>query len=157
VVLTELALLRDEISRDISAVLESGRSSAPNAEVAPTLPPVLPPAPRAAGPITRVDLRPVAPCAPDADCGFRMQVMLQPQPQPQPVSWQFQIVDRCTGGVVTVPGGTLTVPPDGDRADAVSTVGLPEGGALAVTALITQPAAAASGAVPVPAVGGCGS
>ena len=157
VVLTELALLRDEISRDISAVLESGRSSAPTEEVAPTLPPVLPPAPRAAGPIARVDLRPVQPCTPDADCEFRMQVMLQPRPEPQSISWQFQIVDRCTGGAVVVPGGTLTVPPDGDRADAVSTVALPRSGAVAVMALINQPATAASGAVPVPAVGGCGS
>lgn len=157
VVLTELALLRDEINRDVNAVLESGRSSAPAEEVAPTLPPVVPPAPPAAGPITRIDLRPVQPCVPDADCPLRMQVMLQPRPEPQSVSWQFQIVDRCSGGAVTVPGGTLTVPPDGDRADAVSTVALPAGGALAVMALITQPATAASRATPVPAAGGCGS
>jgi hypothetical protein len=54
-----------------------------------------------------------------------------------------------------VPGGTITVPPQGDRADVVSTLELPPAKALAVMAITNQPFIAASEAVYVPAAGTC--
>jgi hypothetical protein len=155
VVLIEIAFLRDEISRDIEAVLDAGRSGS-TVTTTPTLPPVPRPAPDAVGTISRVDLRPVTPCTPDAGCALRVQVTLQPQAAPQTITWDFRVVDRCTGETVTVPGGTVTVPPHGDRADVVSTVGLPPADALAVMAVTNQPFTAASAAVNVPAPGACG-
>jgi hypothetical protein len=155
VVLIEIAFLRDEISRDIEAVLDAGRSG-PTVTSTPTLPPVPRPAPAATGTISRVDLRPVTPCTPGAGCALRLQVTLQPQAAPQTITWDFRVVDRCTGEAVTVPGGTVTVPPHGDRADVVSTVGLPPADALAVMAVTNQPFTAASAAVNVPAPGACG-
>ena len=156
VVLIEIAFLRDEISRDVQAVLEAGRSGT-TVTTTPTLPPVARPAPAVAGTISRVELRPVTPCTPDAGCALRLQVTLQPQAEPQTITWDFRVVDRCTGEAVSVPGGNVTVPPHADRADVVSTVGLPPADALAVMAVTTQPFAAASAAVNVPAPGACGS
>lgn len=156
-VLIEIALLRDEIGRDVQTVLEAGRSRATATGAPPTLPPVVPPAPTAAGTINRIELRPVTPCAPDATCALRMQVMLQPRPEPQTVTWDFRILDRCSGVAVGVPGGTVTVPPHGDRADLVSTVELPQADALAVLAVTSGPFTAASEAVNIPATGTCGT
>jgi hypothetical protein len=156
-VLVEIAFLQDEIGRDVQAVLEAGRAGPASETSAPTLPPVVPPAPAAAGPINAVALRPVGPCTPDATCALRMQVLLQPQAEPQTVTWEFRVIDRCTGAEVTVPGGTVTVPPHGVRADVVSTVGLPRGEALAVLAVTSSPSSAASTAVSIPANGVCGS
>jgi hypothetical protein len=156
VVLMEIAFLRDEIGRDVQAVLEAGRSRS-TATSTPTLPPVVPPAPTAAGTINRVDLRPIMPCTPDTACALRMHVTLQPRAEPQAITWEFRILDRCTGAAVTVPGGTVTVPPHGDRADVVSTVGLPPADALAVLAITSQPFTAASSAVHVPTASACGT
>jgi hypothetical protein len=83
-------------------------------------------------------------------------VTLQPQAEPQTITWDFRVVDRCTGEAVNVPGGTVTVPPHADRADVVSTLGLPPGDALGVLAVTNQPFTAASAAVNVPAPGACG-
>ena len=155
VVLTEIAVLRDDIARDVQAVLDAGRSGSAATDDAPALPPVVPPAPAATGTITAVDLRAVAPCRPDAVCQVRTQVMLQPLPEPQTVTWAFQVLDRCTGAAATLPGGTVTVPPDADRADAVGAVALPPGDALAVLALTSLPATTASAPLLVPADGAC--
>lgn len=155
VVVIEIAFLRDDIGRDVTAVLEAGRSAVTATGTAPALPPVVPPAPTAAGTITGVDLRPIQPCAPGAECVLRVQVLVQPQAEPQTIAWDLRILDRCTGESVTAPGGTVTVPPHGDRADVVSTVGLPDGEALAVMAVTTLPHTAASAAVHVPESGAC--
>jgi hypothetical protein len=162
VILVEIAVLGEGINRDIQAALDAGRSETTATTSAttgaPELPPVIPPAPTAAGSITRVDLRPVQPCTPDADCALRIRVLLQPRPEPQKLVWDFRILDRCTGASVTAAGGTVTVPPNGDRADVVGTVPLPQGEALAVMALVSWPATTASPAVAVPAAGGgCGT
>ncbi|GAA5128050.1 hypothetical protein [Pseudonocardia adelaidensis] len=147
IVVTEIAFLHDQINQDVQTVLDAGRSGA--STDAPPLPPVAPAAPPAAGTITRVDLRPVQPCTPGGGCALRTQLAVAAQPQPQTITWDLRIVDRCTGAASTAPGGTVTVPPDADRADAVSTVALPEGRALAVVAVTNQPFVAASGPVAV--------
>jgi hypothetical protein len=57
--------------------------------------------------------------------------------------------------LTAAPGSAATVPPYGDRLDAVVTVSLPEASALAVTAVTDQPFTATSAAVPVPEDGAC--
>jgi hypothetical protein len=158
VVVIEIALLRDTITRDIETVLEAGRSgsAAPTTSTQAFLP-VAPAAPTAAGTVTGVDLRAVNQCTPDAECPVRLQVALQPTAEPQTVTWGFQVFDRCTGATTTVPGGEVTVPPDGDRAVAVVSVALPPGEALAVLARTDLPSTAASAPVLVPSEASCGT
>jgi hypothetical protein len=157
VVVIEIALLRDTITRDIEAVLEAGRSGSQAPTSTQAFLPVAPVAPTAAGTVTRVDLRAVNQCTPDAECAVRLQVALQPTAEPQTVTWGFQVFDRCTGATTTVPGGEVTVPPDGDRAVAVVSVALPPGEALAVLARTDLPSTAASAPVLVPSEASCGT
>jgi hypothetical protein len=157
VVVIEIALLRDTITRDIEAVLEAGRSGSAAPTSTQAFLPVAPVAPPAAGTVTGVDLRAVNQCTPDAACAVRLQVALQPTAQPQTVTWGFQVFDRCTGATTTVPGGEVTVPPDGDRAVAVVSVALPPGEALAVLARTDLPSPAASAPVLVPSDASCGT
>jgi hypothetical protein len=154
-VVIEIAFLRDDISRDAMAVLEAGRSGATATSAPPALPPVVRPAPAAAGTISSVDLRPIQPCVPGAGCALRVHVMVRPQAEPQTITWDLRVLDRCTGEFVTAPGGTVAVPPHGDRADVVSVVQLPEAEALAVLAITNLPFTAASAAVHVPERGAC--
>ena len=44
------------------------------------------------------------------------------------MTWSYQVVDRCTGPTVIAPGGTVTVPPQADRAAAVGVVAAPAPG-----------------------------
>jgi hypothetical protein len=81
--------------------------------------------------------------------------MVRPQAEPQTITWDLRVLDRCTGEFVTAPGGTVAVPPHGDRADVVSVVQLPEAEALAVLAITNLPFTAASAAVHVPERGAC--
>jgi hypothetical protein len=68
------------------------------------------------------------------------------------VTWSFHAVDRCTGTSVIAPGGTVTVPPLADRAVAVGVVALPPSLGVALVAVTSTPATAASPAV---VVGSC--
>lgn len=155
VVMLEIVLLQDKINRDVELLLQAGRTGTVDTSAdEPELPPVDPPAPAAAGPITSVGLRALQPCSPGEDCEVGLRVMLAPRPEPQVVNWTFQVVDRCTGETTQLPGGTLTVPAGGDRVDAVDTVPLPPGSASAVLAVTGAPAEAASDPVPIPADGG---
>jgi hypothetical protein len=156
VIAIEFAFLHEQIARDVEALLDAGRTGSATSEASVGAPaPVVPPALPTAGAVTAVDLRAVRQCAPGKGCEARLQVRLRPRAEPQTVDWTFQVVDRCTGAVVTVPGGTVTIPPNGDRVDAIDTVALPAGEALAVLALTGAPATAASAPLPVPAQGSC--
>jgi hypothetical protein len=145
VVLLEVAFLRDKIAGDIGLLLDAGRGgSAPFAAPAPDGLPIVPPAPAAAGGVHGIDLRALAQCTPGAPCALRLLVRLDPGADPQVVTWSYVITDRCTGATVTAPGGTVTVPVQGERAAAVGTVALPAAKAVAVVAVTDAPAAAAS-------------
>ncbi|WP_138760008.1 hypothetical protein [Modestobacter altitudinis] len=147
-VVVEVALVRDDIAADIELLLDAGRSgsAASTASERDGLP-IAPPAPAAAGSVAAVDLRPLAPCAPAAPCTLRLLVRLVPGPDPQTVTWSYRLVDRCTGAATTVPGGTVTVPAGGQRAAAVGTVALPDQPSVAVIAVTSSPATAASAPV----------
>jgi len=153
VVLLEVAVLRDDIAADIRLLLDAGRSGSETSDAPePDGLPVVPPAPAAAESVTAVDLRPLGQCAPGAPCSLRLLVRLAPAAEPQVVTWSYRTVDRCTGTTTTAPGGTVTVPPQGDRAAAVGTVVLPASPAVAVLAVTDLPAVAAS---PPVSVGSC--
>jgi len=163
VVSLEFALLHERLTQDLQLLLGSGRSgqeaTAPAGPVPVNLPPVPRPAPASAGAIGGLDLRALEPCLPGAPCAVRVLVQLHSQPQPvdqQPapprgVRWSFQVIDRCTGSQRSVPGGVVSAAPGDDQVQAVSTVPLPPGRALAVIAVTSEPATVASGALAVPA------
>lgn len=156
VIAVEFAFLHDQIARDIAALLDAGRTGSTTSDASAREPaPVVAPAPPTAGAVTAVDLRTLGPCAPGQACEARVQVRLRPGPGPQTVDWAFQVVNRCTGTVVVLPGGTVTIPPNGDRADAIDALALPPGDALAVLALTGAPDTAASAPVSVPAQASC--
>ncbi|HEV7187560.1 MAG TPA: hypothetical protein VGN28_06650 [Blastococcus sp.] len=153
VVVGEVVFLRDHITADVGLLLDAGRGGGkPSVAPAPADRPLVAPAPAAAGNVAAVDLRPLARCAPGAACTVRLLVRLVPTPGPQVVTWSFVVVDRCTGTSVTAPGGTVTVPPPADRAIAVGVVALPPSHGVAVVAVTSGPAVAAS---PPVVVGSC--
>ena len=153
VVLGEVVLLRDKITTDVRLLLDAGRGGATSSAARTSDgPPVRAPAPPSAGSVTAVDLRPLARCAPGAACTLRLMVRLAPSADPQVVTWSYLVVDRCTRATTTVPGGTVPVPPNGERAVAVGTVVLPDLPSVAVLAVTGSPATAASAPV---AVGSC--
>ncbi|MBB3084004.1 hypothetical protein [Geodermatophilus sabuli] len=155
VVALEVGLLRDDIAKDIGLLLDAGRSGAePSTTPEPDGLPVVPPAPAANGAVTGVDLRLLTPCAPGTPCTLRLLVRLVPGAEPQVVTWSYRIVDRCTGAAETAPGGTVTVPPAGERAAVVGTVALPALDGVAVVAVTDSPAIAAS---PPVSLGSCPS
>jgi hypothetical protein len=145
VVLAEVATLRGHIATDIRLLLDAGRSgSAASTAPPPDGLPIAAPAPAAAGSVTAVDLRPLAPCVPRAACSLRLLVRLVPEAAPQIVTWSYRIVDLCTGATGTARGGAVAVPARADRAEAVDTVPLPALRAVAVVAVTDRPASAAS-------------
>jgi hypothetical protein len=148
VVVSEVVLLGDDISTDIDLLLDAGRGGEePEEEPEPDGLPVVPPAPPAAGAVTGVDLRALAPCATGAPCTVRLLVRLVPAAEPRTVTWSYRVVDRCTGASSTVPGGEVAVPPQADRVAVVGVVPLPALPGLAVVAVTDVPAVAASAPV----------
>ena len=97
-------------------------------------------------------MRILEPCAPGAPCTVRVLVSLVPGPDPQVVTWSYRVVDRCTGTTDAAPGGSVNVPPGGERAEAVGIVPLPPTTAMAVVAVTDRPAVAAASPV---LVGSC--
>ena len=153
VVVSEVVLLRDDITADIDMLLDAGRGEdQPSAAPERDGPDLTAPAPAAAGNVAGVDLRPLTRCSPGAPCTVRLLVRLVPTAEPQVVTWSYQVVDRCTGSAGIAPGGTVTVPPQADRAAAVGIVALPPLDGVAVVAVTDAPAAAASAPV---VVGSC--
>ena len=154
-VLLEVGFLRDHIATDIGLLLDAGRGgSSSSAARTPADPPVAAPAPASAGPVTAVDLRALAPCAPGSSCSVRLLVRLDPGAGQQAVTWTYRIVNRCTGASVAARGGSIAVPAGGQQAAAVTTVPLPALPGLALIAVTQEPAVAASPAV---LVGSCPS
>jgi hypothetical protein len=152
VVAGEVGLLRDHIAADVEALLDAGRGSATPSPTpaarpvpAPAARPVPTPGPAAAGDVTAVDLRAVSPCVPGSPCTVRLQVRLAASADAGVVRWSFRLVDRCSGATLLAPGGSVAVPADAPRVQAVGVVALPAAlPAVAVSAVTDAPAVAAS-------------
>jgi hypothetical protein len=153
VLVLELVLLGNRVRADLGALSAAGRQSAAGPTATALSP--LPVAPGAAGPITGVDLRPLALCAPGATCEVRVLVRLVPERDTQRVQWTYLLTDRCTGLAHNVAGGSVTVAPGGRELVAVGQLRLPPGQALSITAVTAVPARAASPPLTVPAHASC--
>lgn len=108
--------------------------------------------PGAAGPVTQVAASFAnGPCEAGRSCTVRVDVGLDPAANVGAMAWNLTVYDRCTG--VTLPGGEITVPvpPGAPEAYGIGSVDLPPGPALAVAAVTTVPAVAASEPLYLPA------
>lgn len=155
VLLVEYGFLHERIAADVAELL-AGDRRAPQAEVA-VLPVPAPPAPTSAGDVATVQVRALSPCSPGTGCAVRVHVGLVSRPLPVLVRWDARIEDVCSGAEATVVGGSVIVPAHADRADVVDRLVLPDGAALAVTAVTTSPAVAASAPLWAPVRPSCSS
>ena len=108
--------------------------------------------PTGAGPITGLTaVFADGSCEAGRACTLRVDIGVDPSANIAAVTWNPVVYDRCTGAVV--PGGAVTVPvPSGGRDTyGIGSVDLPPGTALAVAAVTTDPAEAASAPMYVPA------
>ncbi|MGN6244294.1 MAG: hypothetical protein ACTHQ3_11570 [Motilibacteraceae bacterium] len=147
----ELGLLGDRIANDLRVLRSPAPSAAPSTGTnagSAALPSL---GPSTAGVVAKVDARALGTCTPGKACTLRVVVQVERQQRAVPVRWAVVAVDRCTSRRSTLPGGSFTVPAGSTTASALRTVTLPKGTALAVGAVTTAPARAASKPLPAPA------
>ena len=138
----EFLLFGDEVKRNVEILLTHRSAAAASDARKPAPLPVL--APRSAGPINQVDLRPLDTCRGGAPCTLLLQVGIEPQRQPVVVTWRFEIVERCgSDGTRRRPGGTTSMPAGQDRLVQTATIDMPPGRSLAVIPVVSTPARAA--------------
>lgn len=108
--------------------------------------------PGRAGPITRVTATFAnGECATGQPCTMRVDVHVDPAANVGAVTWHVSVYDRCSGAVHPGNDVTMPVPPGGQQVYGITSVVLPPAPALAVAALTSAPAAAASEPAFVPA------
>jgi hypothetical protein len=115
------------------------------AEAVPTV------APRQAGPITGVALEKTGSCRPGSLCPVTVTVSFRPASTSRTVGWKVGSARVCKPGITWSGPVTVTAQPGWTTVYASSSVRLPKGRRLALTALTTTPARAQSR--PVPATG----
>ncbi|QNN51847.1 hypothetical protein [Nocardioides mesophilus] len=102
-----------------------------------------------AGPITGVTVQKTGSCRPGALCPVKVTVRFRPSPTSRPVSWKVGAARACTRGITWSAPTTVTAQPGWTTVYASSSVRVPQGRSLALTALTTTPARAQSRPVPV--------
>ncbi|MFC9361565.1 hypothetical protein ACFTZB_33915 [Rhodococcus sp. NPDC057014] len=115
-------------------------------------PPVDVGAPGTAGPITLVTAtRASGECGPGLVCEIRVDVHLDPAATVDAVTWRVNVYDRCSGEVRA--GGDVSerVQPGSQQVYGIVRTDLPRGAALAVAAITSAPATAASEPLLIPA------
>ncbi|ABG92085.1 conserved hypothetical protein [Rhodococcus jostii RHA1] len=115
-------------------------------------PPVDIGAPGSAGPITLVTVtRANGECLPGQACAIRVDIRLDPAAAVGAVTWRVNVYDRCSGEVRPTSDVTLPVQPGSQQVYGIVRTDLPPGAALAVAAVTSAPATAASEPLLVPA------
>jgi hypothetical protein len=110
-------------------------------------------APLTAGPISAVDLRPLATCTATSSCPLRVTVRFAPAYSGAKVAWRIAVFNRCTGSTSVVARGQVAGAPGTYVFDS-TTATLPAARSMAVVAITDAPARAASPPLLVPAGGG---
>ena len=119
------------------------------AKHAPRALPVL--APRHAGAVRKVSLRPSAPCRLGRTCPVQVAVSVTPAPHARQIAWRVVTVNRCTGARAVRAHGVMTVSANSGFAWDTPRLTLPARHALAAIAVTRTPAHAASRPLLVPA------
>jgi hypothetical protein len=121
----------------------AAKSPSPLAQHSPSPTPV-PTLPTANGPIQSVVETAQGQCAVGASCAVEVDVHFQKTDAPMDVSWQFQLVDSCTSNATYVPGNTVHALAGWVHVVGTTRLTLPGGHPLAIVAITTAPAQAAS-------------
>lgn len=133
-------------------------SDGPSADTSPSAGPTPAPvpslAPSAAGEVSAVEIRPYAECTAGATCLLRTTARVTPSVDGRLVRFEVAVVNRCSGTVRTRPAGDVTAAPGWTSVYVTTSVTMPRAGSLAVVALTTDPARAASSPLLVPVAGG---
>ena len=108
-------------------------------------------APRQAGPITGVALEKTGSCRPGSLCPVTVTVRFRPASTSRTIGWKVGAAQVCKPGITWSGPVTVTAQPGWTSVYASSSVRIPKGRQLALTALTTAPARAQSR--PVPATG----
>lgn len=108
-------------------------------------------APRQAGPITGVALEKTGSCRPGSLCPVTVTVSFRPASTSRTIGWKVGTARVCKPGIAWSGPVTVTAQPGWTTVYASSSVRIPKGRQLALTALATTPARAQSR--PVPATG----
>lgn len=127
-------------------------AAAPPARPAPRPVPSLGPA--AAGAVTGVTLRELAPCRAGAPCTLRVTIGMQNSAQLQHASWTLYALDRCTGARSPLASGPMIAEPGWTAIYDTRQVSVPASGSVALVAVTETPAGAASAPLLMPAGGG---
>lgn len=130
-----------------------GGRDEPAASAGTTAPgPVQVGAPASAGPIRLVTATFAnGECAPGRMCAVRVDVHLDSAARVGTVTWALNVYDRCSGAVGASAEVSLAAQPGDEEVYGISWADLPPGGALAVAAVTSAPATAASEPLSVPA------
>jgi hypothetical protein len=147
-------LLHRDVASD-STPSQPARSTAPGKTERPAvrrnLPhPVPTLGPASAGFVTAVVARPLSTCAPGRSCAIWVTIRLVPTATSTYMNWGFAVVNRCSGRVRHVSGGTMTAQPGWADAYDTRTVRLPDAHSLAVVAMTNSPVRVASEPLLVP-------
>jgi hypothetical protein len=106
-------------------------------------------APRQAGAITGVRLQKAGACQPGALCPVTVTVTFRPATTSRTIGWKVGAAQVCKPGITWSPPVTVTAQPGWTTVYASSSVRVPKGRSLALTALTNAPARAQSRPVPV--------
>jgi hypothetical protein len=139
--------------RDPSTAAPSGearsRSSSEPAGRASTRPRFATLAPRQAGAVTGLELRPVAACDTGAPCPVTVTVRLRPAPDVRVVTWRVGTATSCDGDLSWSPPVDVGAQPGWTSVYATTAVPIPERRPVVLVAATTTPARAQSPPVPV--------
>lgn len=131
---------------------EADQANSPTAQGTAEAGPVHTGLPGSAGPITLVTATFAnGVCATGQPCTMRVDVHVDPAANVGAVTWRTSVYDRCSGAVHPGNDVTMPVPPGVQQVYGITRVVLPPAPSLAVAALTSAPAAAASEPAFVPA------
>lgn len=106
-------------------------------------------APRQAGAVTGVTLEKAGACQPGALCPVTVTVHFRPATTSRTIGWKVGAAQVCKPGIAWSPPVAVTAQPGWTTVYASSSVRVPRGRSLALTALTSTPARAQSRPVPV--------
>jgi hypothetical protein len=143
----EIHFFGDDVKRNVDKILATDAGAAPTEAKQPEPIPNL--GPPAAGPVTLLEIRPLAGCRPGAVCETVAQITVTPQDTPLDVAWGFELVDRCGPLREARPGGVFSIPARADRAVQTVSVPVPAGRALALIPVTSSPVKVAGTPIPL--------
>jgi hypothetical protein len=136
--------------RDPTTAAPSGESrTSPTPSERPARPRFASLAPREAGAVTGVELRPVAECDRGGSCPVTVTVRLRPASDVRVVTWRVGTASSCDGDLSWSPPVGVGAQPGWTSVYATSSVPIPQRGPAVLVAATTTPARAQSPPAPV--------